>query len=114
MFTQEEIDSLSNEDFTKLEEMVNLSSLRRREQVVEDVMNRMRAIADESGVAIEDVIAKFDVGRVSANLKNKSRKVKPKFRHPKDPTLTWAGRGQQPKWLVAYIESGGKIDDCKI
>ena len=42
----------------------------------------------------------------------KGRKVPPKYRsHSGD---TWAGRGAKPKWLVAAIKSGKKLDDFLI
>jgi len=41
-------------------------------------------------------------------------KVVPKFRNPKQPSETWAGRGKQPRWLTAQIRSGKKLDDFRI
>lgn len=41
-------------------------------------------------------------------------KVVPKFRNPKRPSETWAGRGKQPRWLTAQLRSGKKIDDFRI
>jgi DNA-binding protein H-NS len=35
-------------------------------------------------------------------------KVAPKYRNPADPSQTWAGRGQQPKWMSSQIATGGK------
>jgi DNA-binding protein H-NS len=32
----------------------------------------------------------------------------------KYPSETWSGRGKQPRWLVAAIKSGRKIDDFRI
>src|ERR1700675_1072658 len=32
--------------------------------------------------------------------------VFPKFRNPDNPSETWSGRGRQPRWLTAQIESG--------
>jgi DNA-binding protein H-NS len=42
----------------------------------------------------------------------KGRKVAPKYRSPSGET--WAGRGARPRWLVAAIKSGKKIDDFLI
>ena len=42
----------------------------------------------------------------------KGRKVPPKYRGPSGET--WAGRGARPRWLVAAIKSGKKIDDFLI
>src|SRR5262249_8439951 len=42
----------------------------------------------------------------------KGRKVPPKYRGPSGET--WAGRGAKPRWLVAAIKGGKKIDDFLI
>jgi DNA-binding protein H-NS len=41
-------------------------------------------------------------------------KVVPKYRNPKRPSETWAGRGKKPRWLTAQLRSGKKIDDFRI
>ncbi|MCA6119362.1 H-NS histone family protein [Bradyrhizobium sp. WSM 1738] len=40
--------------------------------------------------------------------------VPPKYRNPDRPSETWAGRGKQPRWLVAQLRSGKRIDDFRI
>ena len=40
--------------------------------------------------------------------------VVPKFRNPSDPSETWAGRGKQPRWMVAQLKAGKKMDDFLI
>ena len=42
----------------------------------------------------------------------KGRKVPPKYRGPSGET--WAGRGAKPRWLVAAIKRGKKLDDFLI
>src|SRR5262249_46561775 len=42
----------------------------------------------------------------------KGRKVPPEYRGPSGET--WAGRGARPRWLVATIEGGKKLDDFLI
>ena len=44
----------------------------------------------------------------------KGRTVAPKYRDPANPDQTWAGRGQAPRWLVAYENQGRKRDDFLI
>ena len=34
-----------------------------------------------------------------------------KYRNPKDPSQTWAGRGRQPLWLVDALKKGQKIEN---
>jgi DNA-binding protein H-NS len=38
-------------------------------------------------------------------------RVFPKYRNPQTPSETWSGRGKQPRWLVAAIKTGRKIED---
>src|SRR5215510_6134954 len=40
--------------------------------------------------------------------------VHPKYRNPENASETWAGRGKQPRWLVAQLGSGRRIDDFRI
>jgi DNA-binding protein H-NS len=40
--------------------------------------------------------------------------VFPKYRNPARPSETWAGRGKQPRWLKAALQSGKKIEDFRI
>jgi DNA-binding protein H-NS len=41
-------------------------------------------------------------------------RVLPKYRNSSAPFETWSGRGKQPRWLVAAIKTGRKIDDFRI
>src|ERR1700757_2343736 len=41
-------------------------------------------------------------------------RVFPKYRNPDQPSETWAGRGKRPRWLVAQLGSGKRIEDFKI
>lgn len=47
-------------------------------------------------------------------VRRKYPRVFPKYRNPATPTETWSGRGKQPRWLVAAIKSGRKVDDFRI
>jgi DNA-binding protein H-NS len=42
----------------------------------------------------------------------KGKKVPPKYRSPSGET--WAGRGRRPKWLVAAMKKGRKVEDFLI
>ena len=41
-------------------------------------------------------------------------KVLPKYRNPRNPSETWAGRGKQPRWLTAQLRKGKQLDDFLI
>jgi DNA-binding protein H-NS len=40
--------------------------------------------------------------------------VSPKYRNPDQPSETWSGRGKQPRWLVAQLRSGKRVEDFRI
>jgi DNA-binding protein H-NS len=40
--------------------------------------------------------------------------VLPKFQNPSVPEETWSGRGKRPRWLVAALNAGRKIEDFEI
>lgn len=47
-------------------------------------------------------------------VRRKYPPVLPKFQNPSNPAETWAGRGKQPRWLVAQIKAGKKMNDFLI
>ena len=65
-------------------------------------LERMGAIA---------VVGRARVGRGGGSAL-KGKKVPPKYRGPSGET--WAGRGARPRWLVAAIKGGKKLDDFLI
>lgn len=64
------------------------------------------AIAREVGLAAR--------GGVESKPRRKYPRVLPKYRNPSSPSETWSGRGKRPRWLVAAIKSGRKINEFKI
>ena len=75
--------------------------------------------AEKAGIAqLKALIAKYKLTRkdvVSAlGGSLKGRKVAPKYRNPDNKRETWAGRGRQPRWVVAKLKAGKKLQDLKI
>jgi DNA-binding protein H-NS len=66
---------------------------------------------------LEERLRKLD-GRTQVDLTRKTRRfyptVHPKYRNPNKPTETWSGRGKRPRWLVAELKSGKRLDDFRI
>jgi DNA-binding protein H-NS len=46
--------------------------------------------------------------------RRKYPKVLPKYCNPLSPTETWSGRGKQPRWLVAALKTGHKLEEFEI
>jgi DNA-binding protein H-NS len=46
--------------------------------------------------------------------RRKYPRVFPKYRNPKEPSETWSGRGKQPRWLTAALNTGHTIEEFAI
>ena len=80
-----------------------------REQVDETLLKRRAEIEKQLERFVLVGGARVVRGRGSAL---KGKKVPPKYRSPSGET--WAGRGAKPRWLVAAIKGGKKLDDFLI
>jgi DNA-binding protein H-NS len=77
-----------------------------REQVDESLLQRRAELQQQ--------LARIGGPRVvrGGGSSLKGKKAPPKYRGPSGET--WAGRGARPRWLVAAIKGGKKIDDFLI
>lgn len=46
--------------------------------------------------------------------RRKYPQVLPKYFNPQVPSETWSGRGKRPRWLVAALETGHRLDEFEI
>jgi len=84
-----------------------------RKQVDETLVKR-RAEIEKQLARMDGAIALDGGARATRRSASalKGIKVPPKYRSPSGET--WAGRGAKPRWLVAAIKGGKKIDDFLI
>jgi DNA-binding protein H-NS len=104
-----DLDRLTMLELVGLEERIKaaLGSNRQRETVV--FKAQMDAVMAQFGMSLADVAAiyGFKVGRRS----RKGVKVPVKYRNPNNPNETWTGRGRQPRWLVALLTMGHRLEE---
>jgi DNA-binding protein H-NS len=81
-----------------------------REQIDETLVKR-RAEIEQQLKKMGAVVGSTRVIRAGKSVL-KGRKVPPKYRGPSGET--WAGRGARPRWLVAAVRGGKKLDDFLI
>lgn len=46
--------------------------------------------------------------------RRKYPRVYPKYQNPQVPSETWSGRGKTPRWLVAALKTGHKLEEFAI
>lgn len=76
-----------------------LSISKAREQILH--------IARSAGMSEKELLA------LKAPKTPKGGTVAAKYRNPDDPAQQWTGRGRQPAWVKAWIESGKSLEDIK-
>ncbi len=81
-----------------------IASARQRER--QEIIQKMEALAEESGFTINDLI-----GAKGRGGKGKASTSAARFVNPDNKTQTWTGRGRKPNWLVAKLNKGSKLDD---
>jgi DNA-binding protein H-NS len=86
-----------------------LMDLRRR---VDEMLFERRAELEKQLERMVAVAGGARVVRGGGGSPLRGRKVPPKYRGPLGET--WAGRGAKPRWLVAAIKRGKKLDDFLI
>jgi DNA-binding protein H-NS len=83
----------------KIETEIELRSARERSQLIKAI-GELRSVA-----AVKSATASH--ARPHAL---KGRKLPPRYRNPKNRKETWAGRGNRPRWLVAALKGGKKLE----
>ena len=81
---------------------------------VDEMLHRRRAELEKQLERVDTAIVVVGGRRVVRGGRSalRGRKVPPKYRSPSGET--WAGRGARPRWLVAAIRGGKKLDDFLI
>ena len=58
--------------------------------------------------------AGFDINELFGSAGVKRGKAGIKYRHPKDASLTWSGRGRPSKWLAELVAKGHKREEFAV
>lgn len=79
---------------------------------------KQQILTEEKTAVIESIkkqISDFGITAQELGFKGskatKTSSVAIKYRRGTD---TWTGRGLKPKWLVGYLETGGKLEDLEV
>jgi DNA-binding protein H-NS len=81
----------------KIEAELELRAAKERSRLIEAIGRLRRLSATKSNGA--------GAGRPHA-----LKELPPLYRNPKNRTETWAGRGNRPRWLVAALRGGKKLE----
>jgi DNA-binding protein H-NS len=80
----------------------------------EEIVGILAARMQEEKKLLERRLKGLNQQREAPPAKRPYPPVQPKYRNPADPSETWAGRGKKPRWVVAALKKGKRLEDLKI
>lgn len=105
-----DISSLSVEELKRLAEEAEVLIASKKDEAIESAYDEVIQIAENVGLTIEQLL------EVGAQRRKKSlrKAVEPRYKNRSNPEETWTGRGKKPRWLVAELDKGAKLEDFLI
>lgn len=100
------VDKMSLKELVDLENKVKKAIAVARERERAEAKMELAALAERRGFSVNEL---FGGARGT-----KSSKVAVKYRNKDNPADTWTGRGRQPKWLVALLKKGRKLEEFSV
>ncbi len=82
----------------------------RQQREVKEAREKILSIAQSLGVSVKELLA----DTVSKPRKGSGAKVAAQYQNPADSTMTWSGRGRQPRWVVEALANGKKLGELKL
>ena len=83
----------------RIDTEIELRSARERSRLIKAIGELRTGAAAQSSAA-----------RIARPHALKGKKLPPLYRNPKNRKETWAGRGNRPRWLVAALKGGRKLE----
>lgn len=77
-------------------------------QAIEEV----KKLAASKGLKLEELLA--ELGGSKPKGKRELGPAPIRFRHPKDASLTWSGRGKRPNWMKDAMAKGFTEDQMRV
>ncbi len=108
-----DLSKLSSSELQQLIEAANDMVKTRQQEELRAAYAEFEKIAGQYGVSVDQVL---EAGRHTSRKGKKSprKAIEPRYRNPDNGSETWTGRGKQPRWLAAMIQSGRKLEEFLI
>lgn len=109
------IQKMTLKQLRALQRSVGAEIERRENAEKKKVIDEVLAFAKARGLKLEEVVLQKKRGRKASPAKpqvapRKRAPAKVKYRHPEQASLTWTGRGRQPKWVAEWMAAGKALE----
>ena len=110
------LEGMSVSDLVVLKSAVEAAIIKKGEADRTATLEKIKALAAESGYSLEELLKPTRSPRSSAATEktDKRSSVEAKFAHPENASVTWTGRGKAPKWVTEWEASGKSRDGLLI
>jgi DNA-binding protein H-NS len=105
-----DLEAMSVDDLWSLHEQISEILSERIAQEKRELEERLAVLNHGRNFLAKEVSPSLNS---NGKPRRKYPRVFPKYRNPQT-SETWSGRGKQPRWLVAAIKNGRKIEDFAI
>ena len=99
------VDKMSLKELVALQPRLEEAIAEARQRESSEIKEKIATLAADAGFSVADL---FGTGRGL-----KGSKVAPKYINPDNKSETWSGRGRQPRWLVAKLAKGAKLEQFR-
>ena len=103
--TKTNLDAMALKDLLELEVRLKKAIAVAKERERTEIKQQIEELAQNSG---------FSVNELFSGRSTKGKTVAPKYMNPDNKSETWTGRGRKPRWLVAKLNKGSKMEDFAI
>jgi len=110
------LSALNIKELESLQKRIEKEIKKRRSKTQEEGLKKIKLIAAEYGLSASELknLSVVKARKVKPKTGKKRGPVAPKYRDPSDSANTWTGRGRKPKWVEAFLSSGGQLDQIII
>ena len=105
-----DLKKMSVTDLEKLSADALRLAEKKKEKKKQDIAADIMAQIQKAGFTFDEIFPR----QASKPARGRTAPAKVKYRHPEDPTLTWAGWGRKPKWLVDALDGGANLDSYAV
>jgi len=100
-----------NRSLEEIERQIKALQAEAEELKLAEGVEQLRLIVKRYGVGLHHF--KIALG-ASRKRKQATKKLPPAYRNPSNDAETWTGRGRKPRWLVAALNEGKTVEQCRI
>ena len=110
---------LSPPAFDRIEVQIAQELDRRQATARHHLIRKAEKLAQAEGMTLEEVLRGASPAPASARSRGRPRTAAPqrvlplRYWNPDNPEQGWSGHARRPKWVLAWLENNGRLEDLE-